>query len=78
FDSGRDVAVLLEVNRGDSIHHDFESIQRKSFKSAKVHSALSWSWSSKSFQSNAEEEKLGGCLLLKLRQVAGQSIIRGI
>ncbi|KAI3961257.1 hypothetical protein MKX01_006971 [Papaver californicum] len=54
YDSGRDVAVLLEVNRGDSIHQDFEGSQRKSFKSAKVFSALSWSWSSKSLQSSRD------------------------
>ncbi|KAI3950825.1 hypothetical protein MKW92_044309 [Papaver armeniacum] len=54
YESGRGVAVLLEVNRGDSIHQDFEASQRKSFKSAKVFSALSWSWSSKSLQSSRD------------------------
>ncbi|KAI3970985.1 hypothetical protein MKX01_024632 [Papaver californicum] len=54
YDSERDVAVLLEVNMGDSIHQDFEGSQRKSSKSAKVFSALSWSWSSKSLQSSRD------------------------
>ncbi|ERM99160.1 uncharacterized protein LOC18427187 [Amborella trichopoda] len=44
---GKEAAVLLEISRSLSLHHGYERNKKSSFKSAKVFSALSWSWSSK-------------------------------
>ncbi|XP_010275926.1 PREDICTED: uncharacterized protein LOC104610825 isoform X2 [Nelumbo nucifera] len=52
--SGKEIAVLLDTNKGDLLRHNFGENNRKSFKSAKVFSALSWSWSSKSLHSSRE------------------------
>ncbi|XP_019056127.1 PREDICTED: uncharacterized protein LOC104585875 [Nelumbo nucifera] len=51
---GKEIAVLLDINSGDPLHQNFGENNRKSFKSAKVFSALSWSWSSKSLQSSRD------------------------
>ncbi|KAG8652163.1 protein ALTERED PHOSPHATE STARVATION RESPONSE 1 [Manihot esculenta] len=48
---GKELAVLMDVSKGDtSLHQNSKENKRKRSNSAKVFSALSWSWSSKSLQ----------------------------
>eukprot|EP00268_Persea_americana_P058772 TRINITY_DN7150_c0_g1_i3.p1 TRINITY_DN7150_c0_g1~~TRINITY_DN7150_c0_g1_i3.p1 ORF type:complete len:657 (+),score=186.57 TRINITY_DN7150_c0_g1_i3:1045-3015(+) len=65
----KEIGVLLEANRGKHLPQHLADTKKKSCKSAKVFSALSWSWSSKSLLSNrdsfevdvaSEASKLGG------------------
>ncbi|OAY81810.1 hypothetical protein ACMD2_08862 [Ananas comosus] len=51
---GKDVAALLESGREQCHPWEFEGRKGKSSKSAKVFNALSWSWSSRSLQSNQD------------------------
>lgn len=53
--SGRNVIVILDINKGcDSLYQDFGDSMRRSGKSSKVFSALSWNWSSKSLPFNKD------------------------
>ncbi|KAF5736368.1 hypothetical protein HS088_TW14G00510 [Tripterygium wilfordii] len=48
---GNQIAILLGITRGDiSLPLSFKENKRKRYNSAKVFSALSWSWSSRSLQ----------------------------
>ncbi|KAF8413520.1 hypothetical protein HHK36_001511 [Tetracentron sinense] len=57
---GKEIAVFLDINIGDSFLQGFEENKRKRGKSAKVFSALSWSWSSKSLQSSRDGVEFHG------------------
>ncbi|KAF2317863.1 hypothetical protein GH714_041182 [Hevea brasiliensis] len=48
---GKEIAVLMDISKGDTpLHQISKENKRKRSNSAKVFSALSWSWSSKSLQ----------------------------
>ncbi|KAH7654356.1 Formin homology 2 domain (FH2 domain)-containing protein [Dioscorea alata] len=52
--AGKDLAVLLESNRGHRLDWNLEERKGKRSKSAKVFHGLSWNWSSKSLLSNRD------------------------
>ncbi|KAF5180975.1 Nitrate regulatory gene2 protein [Thalictrum thalictroides] len=53
--SGKDVILVLDINRGvDSLYQNFGESMRKTSKSSKVFSALSWSWSSRALNSSKD------------------------
>ncbi|KAL5839009.1 hypothetical protein ACOSQ3_011716 [Xanthoceras sorbifolium] len=57
---GKEIAILMDINKGDTyLPHNFKENKRKRSNSAKVFSALSWSWSFKSLQSS--QEAIGLC-----------------
>ncbi|XP_065882200.1 protein ALTERED PHOSPHATE STARVATION RESPONSE 1 [Euphorbia lathyris] len=48
---GKDIVILMDISKQDtSLSQNFKENKRKRSNSAKVFSALSWSWSSKSLQ----------------------------
>ncbi|XP_057971351.1 protein ALTERED PHOSPHATE STARVATION RESPONSE 1 isoform X2 [Malania oleifera] len=50
-DGGKEIAVLMDITGGDAfLHRSLKENKRKRCNSAKVFSALSWTWSSKSLQ----------------------------
>lgn len=58
---GKEIAVLVDINKGGSFPpHNFEESKRNMSSSAKVFSALSWSWSSRSLQFKQDAVPLGG------------------
>ncbi|KAJ4982070.1 hypothetical protein NE237_032907 [Protea cynaroides] len=59
-DGGKEIAVLLDINRGDSLYQNIGESSRKRCKSAKVFSSLSWSWSSRSLQASRDSIELQG------------------
>ncbi|KAJ4837829.1 hypothetical protein Tsubulata_001628 [Turnera subulata] len=86
---GKEIAVLMNLPKGDiSLQQNFKENKRKRSNSAKVFSALSWSWSSKSLQfakdaveaCNASEAcKLGAhCFTLDKLYVAEQKLYKEV
>ncbi|XP_043702048.1 protein ALTERED PHOSPHATE STARVATION RESPONSE 1-like isoform X2 [Telopea speciosissima] len=59
-DGGKEIAVLLDINRGDSLYHNIGESSRKRCNSAKVFSSLSWSWSSRLLQASRDSIELQG------------------
>ncbi|XP_042486023.1 protein ALTERED PHOSPHATE STARVATION RESPONSE 1-like [Macadamia integrifolia] len=59
-DGGKEIAVLLDINIGDSFYQNIGESNRKRCKSAKVFSSLSKSWSSRSFQSSRDSREFQG------------------
>ncbi|XP_043688812.1 protein ALTERED PHOSPHATE STARVATION RESPONSE 1-like isoform X2 [Telopea speciosissima] len=60
YDGGKEIAVLLDINIGDSSYQNIGESNRKRCKSAKVFSSLSKSWSSRSFQSSRDSIEFQG------------------
>ncbi|KAK3200603.1 hypothetical protein Dsin_024018 [Dipteronia sinensis] len=59
---GKKIAVLMDINKGDTyVPLNFTENKRKRSNSAKVFSALSWSWSFKSLQSSHGDGATGFC-----------------
>ncbi|GAV76404.1 DUF632 domain-containing protein/DUF630 domain-containing protein [Cephalotus follicularis] len=58
---GKNIAVLLDISKGDSsLPQNFNENKRKRSSSAKVFSALSWNWSSKSLQFTRDAAEFSG------------------
>ncbi|KAG2688847.1 hypothetical protein I3760_09G112700 [Carya illinoinensis] len=83
--AGKEIAVLVDINGADNfLSQGFKENDRKN--SAKVFSALSWSWSSKSLQATKEAVELCGssepcrpgahCITLKKLHAAEQRLYK--
>lgn len=59
-DGVKEIGVLLETSKGCYLPQNFGETKKKSCKSAKVFSALSWSWSSKSLLSSRDAPEFEG------------------
>ncbi|KAK9267175.1 hypothetical protein L1049_009595 [Liquidambar formosana] len=58
---GKEIAILMDIYEGNtSLPQNFKENKRKRSNSAKVFSALSWSWSSKSLQSTRDAVEFCG------------------